>query len=53
MEGIFSWTTYGSIPPNEIFLLMSLVHMVLELYLGPTGAMGNGLLIGNTRILQF
>ena len=23
------------------------------LYLGPTGAMGNGLLIGNTRILQF
>ena len=32
---------------------MSLVHMVLELYLGPTGAMGNGLLIGNTRILQF
>ena len=23
------------------------------LYLGPTGAMGNGLLIGNNRILQF
>ena len=34
-------------------LLMPLVHMVLVLYLGSTGAMGNRLLIGNTRILQF
>ena len=32
---------------------MPLVHMVLVLNLGPTGAMGNSLLIGKTRILQF